>query len=66
MGNLTQTLIKGAVILLASILAALLMQFVTPGGGLLGVALWAIFFVTLLYFPPQECVSKLKGLWRRS
>ena len=65
MRNLTQTLIKGAVILLVAILAALLMQLVTPSGGLLGVALWAVFFVTLLYFPPQECASKLEGLWRR-
>ena len=66
MRNLTQTLINGAVILLVSILAALLMHVVTPGGGLLGIALWAIFFVTLLYFPPKECASKLKGLWKRS
>jgi hypothetical protein len=64
MGKLSQTLINGVVILLAAILAAVLMHLVTPGGGLLGVALWAIFFVTLLYFPLKECASKLKGLWR--
>jgi hypothetical protein len=65
MRNLTQTLVNGAVILFVSILAALLMHLVTPSGGLLGIALWAIFFVTLLYFPPKECASKLKALWKR-
>jgi hypothetical protein len=65
MGKLNQTLINGAVILLVSALAAVLMHLVTPSGGLLGVVLWAVFFVTLLYFPPQECASKLKGLRKR-
>lgn len=65
MGKLSQTLVNGAAVLLAATLAALLMQLVTPGGGLLGVALWAVFFVTLLYFPPRECASKARRLWRR-
>lgn len=65
MGKLSQTLVNGAVILLAATLAAVLMQLVTPGGGLAGVALWAVFFVTLLYFPPKECAAKVRRLWRR-
>ncbi len=65
MGKLGQTFINGAVILLVATLAAVLMHLVTPGGGPLGVALWATFFVTLLYFPPRECASKLRRLWRR-
>jgi membrane-bound ClpP family serine protease len=65
MGNLSHALINGAVILLVATLAALLMHLVTPGGGLLGVVLWAVFFITLLYFPPQECASKIKSLWKR-
>ena len=65
MGKMSQTLFNGAVIIPVSTLAALLMQFVTPGGGSIGVALWAVFFVTLLYFPPKECASKALRLWRR-
>lgn len=65
MGKMRQTLLNGAVIILVATLAALLMQLVTPGRGPVGVALWAVFFVTLLYFPPQECASKALRLWRR-
>ncbi len=65
MGKLGQTLLNGAAILLTATLAAFVMRWVTPGGGLLGVALWAVFFVTLLYFPPRECASKLRRLRRR-
>ena len=65
MVKLSQTLINGVLILVVAILAALVMQLVTPGGGLTGVALWAAFFVTLLYFPPRECVAKFQRLWKR-
>ena len=65
MGKLNLTLVNGAVILLVAALAAVLMHLVTPGGGLLGVALWAVFFVTLQYFPPRECASKVRRIWRR-
>ena len=65
MGKLSQTLVNGAVILLVATLAAVLMHLATPGGGPVGIGLWAAFFVTLLYSPPQECASKLRRLWRR-
>lgn len=65
MVKLSQTLINGAVILGVAILAAFLMHLVTPSGGLVGIALWAVFFVTLLYFPPRECAAKLQRLWKR-
>jgi len=65
MGKLSQTLINGAVILLVATSAAALMHLVTPGGGLVGVALWAIFFVTLQCFPPKECAAKVQRIWRR-
>jgi hypothetical protein len=65
MGKLSQTLVNGAVILVVAVLAAVLMHLVTPSGGLVGVALWAVFFVTLQYFPPKECASKFRRFWRR-
>jgi hypothetical protein len=65
MEKLSQTLVNGAVILLVATLAAGLMHLVTPGGGLAGVALWAVFFVTLQCFPPKECAAKFQRFWRR-
>lgn len=66
MGKLSgQALFKGAFILLASVAAALLMQTVSPGGGPVGVALWAAFFVTLQLFPAGECAAKVQRLWKR-
>ena len=65
MRKLNQTLLNGAAILLSAGVAAPLMRLVTPGGGGLGVALWAAFFVTLMYVPPQGCVSKIRRLRRR-
>ena len=66
MGKLNQqTLFNGAFIVLASVAAALLMQTVSPGGGLVGVALWAVFFVTLQLFPARECVAKVQRLRKR-
>ncbi|MBA3240399.1 MAG: hypothetical protein H0T60_04155 [Acidobacteria bacterium] len=65
MGNLNQNLFNGAVILLVATLAAVLMRTVSPGGGLLSVALWAVFFVTLQCFPAKECAAKVQRLWKR-